>query len=135
MHVSGWTNCCGYPCKIALHPRGHFSSGNPTTILSHLNTWARASDSLLDAAGTAMLSKAWAPFLGPSLRKPIPGHSALLPQAPSSFSGLLHYHTGWLLAPVSSILDSGIWTTVVTPLAIRVGGASVLSLLELKRVN
>lgn len=41
MHVSRLTECHGYLCKTALRPREHFSSGNPTTILSHLRTLER----------------------------------------------------------------------------------------------
>ncbi|KAJ7983669.1 hypothetical protein DPEC_G00374220 [Dallia pectoralis] len=53
--------------------------------------FSRASESSPDAAGTATLSRAWAPLSG----EPIPGRPALhkekrtLPGAPASFSGIV----------------------------------------------
>lgn len=133
MHISRLTECHGFLCKTALRPRENFSSGNPTKILSHL----RILEQELGRAYLRLLEPCGFPRHRPlSWDKHIPGCSPLLLKALAGFSGIdCITAPGWFLAPISSTLDFGIWTTVITPLAIWVGKASVLFPCELKRVH
>lgn len=126
------SQCSRNACKIALCPRGNFTSGNPTEILSHF----RIPEQRPTRGYCRRLEPECLQRPEPiSWSKPIPGTLPFFPRLPLVYprsSDQLHHRTGRLLASISATPDLGVWTTINTALAIWVGEGSVLSLLELE---
>lgn len=132
VHSSRWAKCSVYHYRTASPLRRNFFSCDPQ-ILSHIRTlkqgWVRVYQMPLK------------PQCFPSHRplswgEPIPGHPALLPWAPASFSRIdptTEWEDSWHLS--SQVQIQGPATTIIVPLAIWVRDASVLFLLALKKVQ
>lgn len=139
MHISRWSKRSEYPFRTALHPVGSFSSCNPTKILSYIRIieqeWAKAHlKTCLQLMELWLFPRHRPLFLGSCLgwthsRTPCPS-----PWGSTSFSGI-----SWATAFDHSCHPSPpfplglvIWTTIITQLAIWIGGSKCSFLFRAK---